>query len=112
MKLGISAYSYSGAFSDDFTLADAILHAKKTGFEGIEFLSGTKWKNYSALDTMKFLNQKCSEEGLQIFCYSGGVNFNSGDDKDNIKNVKSLIDEAYVLGAANVRCDTRWLELC
>ena len=29
MKLGVSAYSYFGALSDNFTVADAIKHAKK-----------------------------------------------------------------------------------
>lgn len=106
MKLGISAYSYSGAYSENFTIEDAIKHAKKTGFDGIEFLSGTRWQDYSTKDSVKIFREMCEKEGLEIYSYDGGVNFLSDNVDEAIANGKKLIDEAEILGVPNVRCDT------
>lgn len=106
MKLGISAYSYSGAYSDKFTIEDAIKHAKQTGFDGIEFLSGTKWQDYSVADSVKILREMCQKECLDIYSYDGGVDFLAKDAEAAIANGKQLIDEAVILGVQNVRCDT------
>ena len=106
MELGISSYSYFGAMSDSFTMDDAIKHAKNTGFNGMEFLYGTRHKNLSCIDSMKYFADKCAENGLKTYCCDGGINLLDADIAEQIKNGKTLIDAAKALGAPMARCDT------
>lgn len=105
MEISVSAYSYSRALSETFTLFDAIKHAKKTGFAGMEFLDGMRWGNYSDIDSMKFFGETCAEEGLKVYTLDAGVNYL--DDFDGaVKRAKHLVDMTEALGAPMIRCDT------
>lgn len=105
MKISVSAYSYSRALSENFTLLDAIKHAKKTGFDGMEFLDGMTWGNYSDIDSMKFFRDSCNEEGLEIYTLDAGVNY-LDDFNGSVERAKHLVDMTQALGAGMVRCDT------
>lgn len=105
MEISVSAYSYSRALSESFTLLDAVKHAKKTGFDGMEFLDGMRWGNYSDMDSMKFFRDSCAEEGLKIYTLDAGVNYL--DDFDvALGRAKHLVDMTQALGASMIRCDT------
>lgn len=106
MKTSVSIYSYGRALSKDFTMVEAIDHAKATGFDGIEFLHGFLLEGKDAAETAKILGDKCREAGLEIYSYNGGVNFMDENFDEQIKDGKELIDCAVILGAKAVRCDT------
>ena len=73
MKISVSSYSYGNV--KNFSLIDRIEHAKKTGYDGMEFLHGYQIDDYSIKDTAKILGDKCRELGLEVFSYDGGVDF-------------------------------------
>lgn len=106
MKLCVSSYSYSQAYSPKFTIVDAIEHANKTGFDGMEFQSGTCLNGLSAMDTMKFLADKCAENDMKIYNFIGAVNLLADDISQQIEKGKRIIDEAKAIGSPMVRCDT------
>lgn len=106
MELSISSYSYSRAYSDTFTLEDAIRHAKKTGFDGMEFLDGLSYKNYSALDAMRYYGDLARENGLKVYNVDSGINLLAEDFREQIQRGKDLIDRTEAIGAPCVRCDT------
>ena len=56
MKLGVSAYSYYGALNENFNMSDAIKHAKKTGFDGMEFLTGMIWNELKQMNQWLILS--------------------------------------------------------
>ncbi len=105
MEISVSAYSYCRALSDSFTLLDAIKHAKKMGFDGMEFLDGMEWEDYSDMDSMKFFHDACGEEGLKIYSLDAGVNYLDNFD-GSVEKAKHLVDMAQTLGAPMMRCDT------
>lgn len=105
MKLGVSAYSYYGALNENFNMSDAIKHAKKTGFDGMEFLTGMTWNELNETDSMKAFHDMCGEEGLEIYSLDGAVNF-LGDTDAAIAAAKRMVDNAVALGSPAIRCDT------
>ena len=106
MKTGVNAYCYARARSENFTVCDMIDHAKKTGFDGIEFRWADIYDGRDLIESARRTGEKCREAGLVVFSLNAGVNFLDNDRNAQIEAGKKFIDCAYFLGSEALRLDT------
>ncbi len=106
MRIGVNAYSYARVKSDNFTVSDIIDHAKRTGFDGIEFRWADIYDGGDPIESAKRTGEKCREAGLSVFSLNAGVNFLDKDRNAQTGAGKKFIDCAYILGADALRLDT------
>ncbi|MDR1061760.1 MAG: sugar phosphate isomerase/epimerase [Clostridiales bacterium] len=112
MQLGVSAYSYAKLINGgNFSLFDAIGHAKRVGFDAIEFTDLAPPPGQSAESCALELRQACEAAGLGVACYSVQADFLSGSGGDAAREaarVMACADIAKALGAPNMRHDAAW----
>lgn len=106
MKTSVSTYSYGGYNSDEkLGIYGIIEHAKKTGFDGIEFTEGG-WQQDP--DGAKKIREHCEKVGITPVAFLVGadfINWGSEDGKEEIARIKGLVDTAADLGATMLRHD-------
>lgn len=109
MKLGVSSYSFSkymkATGANYFDICDI---AKKTGFDGIEFID-LKLEVQPAESEIALAEQiraHCAEIGLDIIAYTVHADFLLGPEE--IDRVKAKVDVAAALGAPTLRHDATW----
>lgn len=124
MKIGVSSYSYTRLMKDGkFTLFDAILHARKTGFDVIEFsdftppgtLAGSQQDSGSENRALQAfageLAGACGDAGIGICNYATHADFLygcDGDMKKEVQRLKARVDVAKILGSPMMRHDACW----
>lgn len=115
MRLGISSYSYGPYMEKAGTgYFEACDHAKKTGFDAIEFttLELSRGRGQATpQDLARALKAHCDSLGLAICAYTVSADFLSGSGGDTAKEVKRLkgcVDTAVLLGAGVMRHDAAW----
>jgi sugar phosphate isomerase/epimerase len=112
MKIGVSAYCFERLFRDGtYTLFDAILYAKKTGYDAIEFTEFRKTGDRTPEDFAREVRDACDAAGLLIANYAVGADFlygSGGDIKEETARVKGAVDIAGILGVPGMRHDSCW----
>jgi sugar phosphate isomerase/epimerase len=94
-----------------FSLFDAIAHAKKTGFEAVEFTGLEPPQGKSAGDFAGELRAACDKAGLVISSYTVSADFLNvpgGDSRAEAERLKEAVDIARILGAPALRHDAAW----
>lgn len=112
MKIGVSSYSFSSYIKrtkcDYIHICDK---AKELGFDGIEFvnLDNPAWGiTDDPKKTAAEIKSHCDSIGLEIYAYTVGANFFSGDAEAEVKRVCECLDVAKILGAPVLRHDICW----
>ena len=111
MKIGVSSYSFQKLYSPGFTYFDAISHAKKTGFDCIEFIDFNIPEGEGIIDFAAKVKDACDAAGLEISAYTVWADFiNSfaGDIDKETERLKGCVDIAAALGAGKLRHDVTW----
>lgn len=106
MKTSVSTYSY-GRYIDENKLGirGVIEHAKKVGFDGIEFYNG-EWQESS--DSAKKVKEYCKEIGITpvaLLVDADFINRGGEDGREEVKRLKRLVDRAADLGVSMMRHD-------
>ncbi len=108
MKIGVSSYSYNQRISKgEMTAMDALVAAKETGFDGIEFVDFNLPKENTAEYAVE-LKKRAEEIGIEICCYSVGAQLIQETEEETraeIERVKKQIDIAAALGVKLMRHD-------
>ncbi len=115
MRLAVSSYSYARLMeSTGASYFDICDHAKKTGFDAIEFLP-LDVKYGGGLSTAEALadslREHCRALGLDICAYTVSADFLSGsggDPRREAERLKGCVDMAERLGAELMRHDVAW----
>ncbi len=108
MLPSISSYSYAGVIGENFTLFDAIDHAAKTGFKGIEFVPFEAPQDKTAAQFAGELREYCAKKDLAVVNYAVGGNFLCADSaamEAEIERLSGEVDIAAELGAPFMRHD-------
>ncbi len=103
MKLGVSSYSYSNYMRQSganyFDICDK---AKKTGFEGIEFIDLNTDIHQAESETAlaQAIRAYCEKIGLEVVAYTIHADFmqEGKDPQEEVERVKAKVDVAKVLG--------------
>jgi sugar phosphate isomerase/epimerase len=124
MQFGVSAYSYAKLISaGGFSLFDAIGHAKRVGFDAIEFTDLAPPPGQSAESHAIELRRACEAAGLRVACYSVQADFlgeangtavgtaasnAGGGAAGEAARLMACADIAKALGSPNMRHDAAW----
>ena len=112
MKLGVSSYCYHRLVKEGkFTLFDAIEHARKTGFDVIEFSDFDPPQGKTLEQFAGELAKACGNSGIGVCNYATHADFiygSGGDMKKEVQRVKSRVDVAKILGVPLMRHDACW----
>ena len=109
MKGSVTSYSYSQAYSDQFTIFDAMDHAKAHGADGFEFAGFDVPEGMTKEDRARELRAYSEKIGLPIAAYAIGANFlNEEDLSDDVERACREVDIAEILGAPVMRHDVAW----
>ncbi len=73
MKVSVTSYSYSQAYSDQFTIFDAMDHAKAHGADGFEFAGFDVPEGMTKEDRARELRAYSEKIGLPIAAYAIGA---------------------------------------
>ncbi len=109
MKIGVSSYSFNqymrASGADYFAVID---HAKRMGFDGIEFidLSLDVQKADSLPALALAIKAHCDEIDLPIIAYTVGADFYARENE--VARVKEQVDIAALLGVNVMRHDAAW----
>lgn len=104
MKVSITSYSYSGAYSDKFTIFDAMDHAK-TVADGFEFAGFDVPEGKTAEEQAQILHDYAEKIGLPLVAYAIGANFMNEDLDAEVARVCHQVDIARILGVPVMRHD-------
>lgn len=107
MKLGISSYSFSYSISKEgWGYTDVCKKAKELGFDGIEFVGRTFFKEREEDEAIaREIRAFCEEIGLEIVAYTVGANLLDEDIEKQKNELFHCIDIAAILGAPLLRHD-------
>ena len=111
MKLGVSSYSFSKHYGNDFDLFNAIQFAKQTGYECIDFTDLQVPENETAENYAERIKKAAGTAGLEVCAYTVWADFiNSfdGNIEKEVQRLKGCIDIAEILGARMLRHDVTW----
>ena len=114
MKIGVSSYSYSQLTSDpsaNFTVFDAINHAKSIGLSCMDFSGIPSLEGMNQLESAVVIKDACDKAGLYVANYAIGADFLNGSGGDlaaEIERVKGEVDIAVALGAVCMRHDATY----
>ena len=109
MKVSVTSYSYSQAYSDQFTIFDAMDHAKAHGADGFEFAGFDVPEGMTKEDRARELRAYSEKIGLPIADYAIGANFlNEEDLSVDVERACREVDIAEILGAPVMRHDVAW----
>ena len=106
MKFAVSSYSFSRLInSGELTDIECIKKAKELGFDAIELVDGTNFKNdeNTWLPHALELKKTADEVGIEIVSLCVGADLLKGD--DDIEKLKKYIDVAAAIGIKKMRHD-------
>ncbi len=106
MKVSVTSYSYSQAIKgDEFSIFDAMDHAKQVGAEGFEFSGFSVPEGKTKQEQAQALRDYSDKIGLPIVAYAIGANFMNEDLDAEVEKTCREADIAKILGAPVMRHD-------
>lgn len=110
MKFAVSSYSYCRLIgSGEKSLIDCIALAKKSGFDGIEFIEFDVPEGMTKAEYAAVLRSECEKNSIEPVAYTIGADFINGSDGDidkEIERLKAEVDIAAALGVKLMRHDS------
>ncbi len=108
MKIAVTSYSYGQVLGADFTIFDAMKHAKKAGMEGFEFAGFKTPEGKTAIEQAEILRDFAASIDLPLVCYAIGANFSADDLDAEVERTCRQVDIAAALGVPVMRHDVGW----
>ena len=114
MKIGVSSYSYQRLLNQGKTYFEICDHAKKTGFDAIEFtdLNTQNGKGETTQEDLAVsIREYCEKIGLEITAYTIGADLLNGRGcapAEEPERLMGKLDIAALLGAKIMRHDVFW----
>ena len=109
MKIGVSSYCYQPLLNKGaMSYFDVIEHAKKTGYNAIDFTDLKPPAGKSVNDFAGEIRAACEKAGLEIVAYTIGADLIHSNIEEEVKRLKSCVDTAKILGASMMRHDIVW----
>ena len=109
MKIGVSAYSFSGLVSRGILDGDKVLEkAYEMGFDCIEFAGLYLPAGREPIEYSKELRARAETLGIEITNYCTGANFITNNLDLEIERLKKEVDITYALGAKKMRHDVAY----
>lgn len=109
MKTAVTMYSYDQILSSgEKTMVQCLEIAKKTGFDGVEFIDLKPENDMDKREYALYLRDLCANLGLEIVCYSISAQLyrpTAEETKSEIDRVKGEVEIASLLGAKKMRHD-------
>ncbi len=109
MKVSVTSYSYSQAINADFTIFDAMDHAKQHGADGFEFAGFDVPEGMTKEERARELRAYSEKIGLPIVAYAVGANFLKDENPDDaVEQACREVDLAEILGVPVMRHDVTY----